>query len=78
MSSRQLWTFDDKQVEDLSHWIHYRGYYKFDDMYDTFHHNLEDVHKCEEHKWNGVRLHQPQHSTESLSQKLHPMDEYER
>ena len=37
--------FDDKQVEDLSHWIHYRGSYNFDDMYDTFHHNPENVHK---------------------------------
>ena len=47
--------FDDKQGEDLSHWIHYREYYNFDDMYDTFCHNPEDVHKCEEYKWNGEK-----------------------
>ena len=47
--------FDDKQVEKLSHWIHYRGHYNFDDMYDTFHHNPEDVHKFEDYKWNGVK-----------------------
>ena len=47
--------FDDKHVEDLSHWIHYRGYYNFDDMYDTFGHNPENVHKCEEYKWNGEK-----------------------
>ena len=43
--------FDDEQVESLSHWIHYRRH----DMYDTFHHNPEYVHKCEEYKWNGVK-----------------------
>ena len=47
--------FDDKQVEELSHWIHYRRYYNFDDMYDTFCRNPEDVPKCEEYKWNGVK-----------------------
>ena len=41
--------FDDEQEEDLSHWIHYRGHYNFDDMYDTFCHNPEHVHKCEEY-----------------------------
>ena len=45
----------DKQVESLSHWIHYRGYYNFDDMYDTFCRDPEYVHKCEEYKWNGVK-----------------------
>ena len=39
----------------LSHWIHYREHYIFDDMYDTFHHNSDYVHKCEEYKWNGVK-----------------------
>ena len=24
-------------------------------MYDTFHQNPEDVHKCEEYKWNDVK-----------------------
>ena len=47
--------FDDKQVEDLSHWIHNRGHFNFDDMYDTFCHDPEFVYKCEEYKWNGVK-----------------------
>ena len=40
--------FDYKQVEDLSYWIHFRGYYNFDDVYDTFCHNPENVQKHEE------------------------------
>ena len=28
--------FDDKQVEKLSHWIQYRGYYNFDDIMTHF------------------------------------------
>ena len=47
--------FDDEQVELLFHWIHYRGYYNFDDMYDTFCHNPEYVHKCKDYKWNGLK-----------------------
>ena len=49
--------FDDEQVEVLSHWVHYRRYYNFDDMYDTFCHNPEYVHKCTEHRWNGAKQH---------------------
>ena len=47
--------FDDEQVEALSHWIHYREHYNIDDMYDTFHHNPEYVHKCEKYKWNHAK-----------------------
>ena len=47
--------FDDEQVEALSHWIDYREHYNFDDTYDTFYHNPEYVHKCEEYNWNGVK-----------------------
>ena len=36
--------FNDEQLEKLSHWIHFRGYETFDDMYDDFRHNPEDVH----------------------------------
>ena len=58
--------FDGKQVEDLSHWIHYRGYYNFDEMYDTFCHNPENVHKCEEYKWNGAK----DYISPNIAQKL--------
>ena len=47
--------FDDKQVEKLSDWIQYRGYHNFDDIYDAFCNDPEDVHKYEDFKWNGAK-----------------------
>ena len=47
----------DGQLEKLSHWIQFREYGTFDDMYDDFHHNPEDVHKYGDFEWNGVKDH---------------------
>ena len=49
--------FNDGQFEKLSHWIQFRGYGTFDDMYDDFCHNPEDDHKYEDFEWNGVKDH---------------------
>ena len=48
--------FDDEHVESLSHWRHYESYFNFDDLYDIFCHTPEYVHKCEDYKWNGIKV----------------------
>ena len=47
--------WDDDQIESISHWVHYRGYLSFDDMYDQFCLNPENIEKYNEYKVNGVK-----------------------
>ena len=47
-------------------------------MYDTFFHNPEDVHKCEEYKWNGVKDYISPNTTQkvkSFIQWMNPKDD---
>ena len=52
-----LGMWNDDQIESFSHWVHYRGYFSFDDMYHHFHHNPDNIDKYDEYKVNGVKDH---------------------
>ena len=69
--------FNDEQLENLYHWIQFRGYETFDDMYDGFHHNPEDVQKYEDFKWNGVKDYIGPNIVQKVK-KLHQMDELKK
>ena len=50
-----MWNND--HIESLSHWVHYGGYFSFNDMYDHLHCNSDNIDKYDEYKVNGVMDH---------------------
>ena len=50
-----LGIWEDEQLESIYNWVYYRGFLSFDDIYEQYCYDPEDIKKEEKYKVDGVK-----------------------